>query len=709
VGKVAPAEAETLVASHFASLTARAPARPEPAIGALETFSAPKIAVYPNNRAGMEIRAISIVERPASQPWTWEEYLSNLYLRSALAMLEQRFRALTSQPDRIVGDVSTSSQFELLRYRRTTLTLTCSNKNFPAVLALLEQELRRAIELGFSSEEISREQELFRRRQAEAAASLPTRSVSLIAGATVDQIQDSSPLRLPGEPHEQLERYLAEIDSRKCQDALRAAFAPDRLHLFVSSQRNDAPTAAAVREIYEASTRVAVSPLEHSTEKPFAYDDFGPAGAVVEKIHVVDLDIWQLRLSNGVRVNLKRTPYDAGHLQFIARVGYGRLSEPADKPGLGSWLPFWFYGGTQQHTARENLRFLGGLSNIALTAEDDASSIKGRLPAGNLPLALRQITALFSDPAFRKEGWETTRGILRGYTHTLWSKPEGAVARFIRPALAGGDPRTGTIYERQYLARTIDEFQAWFTPQLADSPIEFSLVGDFDPELAMTELTRTLGTLPARKPRDHTPYNTQLTFPEKLRYTRYSYVGTAERPSRIAFYWTFHDTPSLRERRLLRMLAAIFRDRLDDEVREKQGASYTPGSDLFSSETYPGFNYLTAWIDVKSSDARKQSRALQALADKLAKRGITADELARAKAVAITGNNRNRSLNTYWLEGVLASSQQRPERLDAVRSFDSDVNTATIAEMNALAARYYGASKLFKVVIDPSAIMPKKK
>jgi zinc protease len=49
----------------------------------------------------------------------------------------------------------------------------------------------------------------------------------------------------------------------------------------------------------------------------FTYTEFGSPGMVMEDLFVPDLGIWQMALSNGVRVNMKQTDFEAGVLSAL--------------------------------------------------------------------------------------------------------------------------------------------------------------------------------------------------------------------------------------------------------------------------------------------------------------------------------------------------------------------------------------------------------
>ncbi|MGC4071255.1 MAG: insulinase family protein [Nibricoccus sp.] len=708
VGTVSAPEVETLLQKHFASLQARAPARTRQPLKKLPELTTPLVTVHPRPLVGASINLTSITERPAVRP-TWASRLDSLRVQAAVAMLEDRLRKISRTPGAVINAPSSQMEADFLRFRRVSLTTNCAPDNLPAAMAVLEQELRRTVDFGFTDAELARYQDLMRRHLKSSAESVSTTPAGVIADAFVGYVEDDFPLRLLDETVDTMLDIVGRLKPQDCQNALQEIFRqPPRV--FVSCLASHAPSSEKILQSYQASRATDVARDIHaSTEAAFGYQDFGPASTIAEKIHLDDLGLWQLRLSNGVRVNLKPTKFEAGNNRFSLRLGYGRMAEPADKPGLALWFPFLWEGGTGKHSAAELSRMIGGLNGVTTSTSDDTFVLKGTFPRDNFPKALRQITALLSDPAFREEGWEAARRSLRGYTGPLWNQPEGAVVQFIYPLLAGGDSRIGIPGDSKYLARTSQEFRDWFTPQLASGPMEFSLIGDFDIETAIDEIARTLGTLPARADRDAHPFPVELKFHQDRRVARYFYMGTADRACRWEFFWRIKEPVTPKERQQIELLASIFEDRVREEVRERKSSTYRVEGGVSWNDTYPGFSFIRCSVDHKPDDREKHTRAVRKLALTIAEKGITADELARAKSQALAALTRNQSDNGYWLEHVVADSQQRPFRLDAERSAESNLRTTTVADINTLASRYFGPDRVFHYLIEPSALKPEKK
>ena len=69
-------------------------------------------------------------------------------------------------------------------------------------------------------------------------------------------------------------------------------------------------------------------------QQAFAYDSFGKPGTIAQDKQIADLGVRTVRFANNVRLNIKKTDFEAGKVRFIVRLGDGVLDLPKDEPGL---------------------------------------------------------------------------------------------------------------------------------------------------------------------------------------------------------------------------------------------------------------------------------------------------------------------------------------------------------------------------------------
>jgi zinc protease len=173
----------------------------------------------------------------------------------------------------------------------------------------------------------------------------------------------------------------------------------------------------------------------------------------------------------------------------------------------------------------------------------------------------------------------------------------------------------------------------------------------------------------------------------------------------FAYYWPTDDARDITRTRRLAMLANIFSDRLRKTVREELGGSYSPGAGSQPSDTYHGYGFILARVTLDPAEAERVRPAILDAASDLARHGVTEEELERARLPVLTALRESERSNAYWLNSVLAASQEQPWRLDWARTRYADHEAITKAELDALAAAYLDPERSirFTLLAAPAA------
>jgi zinc protease len=122
-----------------------------------------------------------------------------------------------------------------------------------------------------------------------------------------------------------------------------------------------------------------------------------------------------------------------------------------------------------------------------------------------------------------------------------------------------------------------------------------------------------------------------------------------------------------------------------------------------AGELYPGYGYIQASVTIDPPRAARVTEIIVQIAATLAEKGVTPDELARAKQPVLTSLRESARTNQYWIGSVLARAQEKPEVLDWCRSRYTDNEAITAEELSALAKAYLGAARASRVSVVPAA------
>lgn len=707
VGDFDPAAIEAMIKDTFASATARALPRPKPSLGRVDRVDGVVAKFLPEPEAGAVQVAIQTVAPYSPEPDTAANRLKDLPRSLALRIINRRLSILSKKEGApfIGGQVGATEQYDF--FRNASIELTCKPEQWRAALAVAEQELRRALEFGFQPTEVKEAVALFRNSLEQAVRSAATRRSPALAAGLIDSLHDHEVFTHPTADLALFGPALDQLTPEACLAALRELWdAKLGRRLWVTGNLKLDQPEQQIIGAYEASRAVAVTAPEKIAELKFAYTDFGPAGQVASEQKVDDLGVTLLQFANGVRLNLKPTDYEAGRVRLTVRVGGGRLTEPADKPGLAFYVGNTFLpGGLGQHSADDLQRLLAGKTvGSSFAVANDAFQFGGTTNRQDLLLQLQLLCASITDPGFRPEA---ARKFLQG-AEAFYTRGANTVDWPLQTEaprlLAAGDKRFGIPDKADLLARTVAEAKAWLLPEFQHGAIEIAIVGDFDPAAATDAVARTFGTLPPRTAKPAYTAQRRVAYP--LEAITRQFVTPTEIPKGIVqLLWEATDGRDAHLARRINLLGSVFEDRLRVKIREQMGDTYSPNAGARLSDAFPGYGHLLANITVVPDKARAVADAIRAVAADLHANGVTDEELVRAKQPALTAIRQSQRTNPYWLGTVLSSVQEEPRRLDWARNRLTDTEAITATELSALAKQYLNPAKVHELISLPE---PKK-
>jgi zinc protease len=708
VGDFDPAAVEVQIKEEFSGLKARAPGRPDPGLGTVVAPLGLRTDFHPEPEAPAVQIDIETVMPYRRESDTAAVRMTHLKRDLAFGMLNRRFAILSRKESAPFTEASASAGEEYFFLRAAEVQLVSKPENWQKALSAGEQELRRALTYGFQPAELKEIVANFRNELEQAAKGAATRRSNKLANKIADTVVRKKVFTSPAQDLAFYGAALDKITVDDCQEALRQSWAPRGRDIFVSGNLTLENPDRAITAAFETSRAVAVWPLAQITTDKFPYGDFGPTGQLASEKQIEDLGITEIRFANGVRLNLKKTDFEAHKIHVSVRVGSGKLTEPAkSEPGISQLADATFSAGGLGKLGIDDLqRVLAGKTvGFEFKVADDAFDFGGSTDGPDLPLELQLIAAYLTDAGYRTEALWTARKKIPQTYRTLDHTPEGVIETKISRLLASGDPRFGMPAEADVMARNLGELKAWLTPQFANGSIEIALAGDFDPKIAIDAVARTFGALPMRGAKPEYTEERRVVFPRDPLVSNLT-VRT-EIPKGLVFeVWPTTDGRDVNVARRLGLLGAIFSDRLRLKIRNEMSGAYSPEAVSSTGTVYAGYGSMDVYVSVDPAMADKVAQTVLSIADDLWKHGVTADELERAKEPVLTSIKESARTNDYWLEAVLSRAQEEPQRLDWARTRSEDFAKITKADIDALAAKYLDPARAFRFEVVPQTAVP---
>ncbi|MDO9588586.1 MAG: insulinase family protein [Brevundimonas sp.] len=684
---------------------------PEPDLGVVARRGPEtRVLVEPGTQSLVQI---NWVRAPDMDPDTVAERRENLIRGLGLAVLNRRMGELArgDNPPFLGAGASTSTIADSLSLG--TLAAAFNPGGLNRALETIEQEQRRLVEFGITEAELQREITDNRTALQNAVTAAATRSTPALADGLVRAVNDD---RVFSSPTTNLELFNATVEGLtpdQVQAAVHPVFEGQGPVVLVTTPVEIPGGEAAVTAVLEASRQTAVSARADEAALEWPYTDFGPPAPPGARAEIADLGVTRIDFPNGVRLFVKPTNFRDNQILVNVRTGIGELALPNDHvTSMALANSVLGPGGTSRLTVDQLTRVLSGRTySVSAGLATDAFTLGGATRPEDLQLEMQVLTAYLVDPGLRAAPFELARSQIPQQLVQARATPGGVLGRDLGELLASGDKRNATPTAEEVAAMSIEEVRAGVIEGRARGPIDIVMVGDVTVDAAIAAVANTFGALPDRGPQTEPPPGSVVRrFPAPgAEPVQLKHEGPAEQAIGLVAWPTADSIGDRLEARQLSILNAVVQLRLNDEVRERLGIAYSPGSAATSSTVFPGYGYLMMLAETRPESLPTLFDAFDSIAANLRDTVIGDDELLRARAPVVETLRRSQVDNGYWVS-QLAPAGRKPETFDEIRSHVSDLESMTPDDIRRLARRYLIPATAWRLTITsdgpPAPIAP---
>jgi len=648
----------------------------------------------------LNVLGASII-RPDNKLNRQEAYLNALGNR----ILSRRLSALAQNPDApfISGGASTYTAYDAVQI--SSVSMSVESDQWALALELAEQELRRAIEFGFTNAEINEQIENTKQALKVRFNRQETRRTPSLARQILGSFGSDTVMTSPEFDNEFFNSYADEISAKDVHNRFKTLWAGfENPQIYLSTPEIMENAEDEIIKVLRESQKMTVSKSEEVEIPDFAYSDFGPPGKVKTRKQVSDVDFEQVVFENGMRLNLKKTPYQKGIMSIQLTYGKGDLFFESDEQDIR-----WFLrsalelGGLGAHSTDELRTIMAGKSvGVGHGVGARHMYMSGGTTPEYLSEQLNLTLAYYLDPGFRVEAKSRHEKSINSYYPTLDSTPSGVASRDIGRLIRSNDPRYGIPGLDILTGASLEAVASWYDLNVPGEYMELAVVGDFDPDKVISEVARTFGTLPdlAEMPPQLSESQTRLIFPEGTsRPVKLSHAGETD-TAMLRVYWPAPDGVDDMVLRRVNVLEAVFQLRLTEVLREELGASYSPSSFSLGSRLHKGYGYLGVSVEVSPEKINSVERKIFQIAEEISASGVSPEQFDRAIQPMKENIESSLESNAYWM-GIIGQSQSDPERVERHRRRKSAYDLMKPEDLDELAVQIFVKKNAYVVHILP--------
>jgi zinc protease len=619
-----------------------------------------------------------------------------------LAILNRRFSRIAEGGDAPFVVAQALRQEQARRADVTQILAIAKPGSWKQSLAAIDAEQRRALQFGFSQAELDREVQEVRTALTAAVAGADTRPTPTLAQGIVGAVNGKRVYISPADSLALFEEAVKGLTAAQVTDATRRLFANGGPLVYMTSPTPVDGGEVALRTSFDDVHRAAVAAPAVEHAKSWPYDNFGNPGAVAERRELAALGATAIRFANGVRLTVKPTSFAKDEILVSVRIGHGQLDLPGDA-AKRSWAfasGAFTLGGLGKIGFEDLQQALNSkVYGVNFGVSDDAFQLTGRTRPADLATQMQLLAAYASDPAYGPNGWNRLRALSGTIHDQLASTPGGVLSRDLNGLLHNGDPRFLTPSREEMAASSIDAAKPLLAGPLGSEPIEIAIVGDVTVDEAVKQVAATFGALPQRKEVTIAPEVLRTAFPA-AGLVRETHKGRADQGLAFIAWPTADFYSDIHRSRALNLLAQVLQLRLIDEIREKQGTTYSPQAGHNPSDVFPGYGYVAAQIEAPPEKLDGFLADAARIAADLRDHPITDDELQRARKPLVENLIRQRASNAWWL-AELGDVQSKPKAAEAIATTIDAYQALTAADVQQAARTYLLDTKAWKMEVVP--------
>ncbi len=352
----------------------------------------------------------------------------------------------------------------------------------------------------------------------------------------------------------------------------------------------------------------------------------------------IDARSQRAKVGRGIQAVLlpKKTRGETVHLRLNLR--YGTKESLKNQRAACDFLPQMMVRGTKQ-LSWEQLQDQLDAQSATLAADGDTGVAHFVIETkrDNLPAVLELVRQILREPAFSADHFNTLKQEVLADLETQLTDPKSLATnklrRTVNPYPETDVRATPTLSEdiEATTALKLDDVKRLYREYLGSQAGELAIVGDFDADGTLALVRKALGDWNASESYERIP---KLVFPD-VKGQKFE-IQTPDKENAVyaageAFALSDSDpdyAPLLLGNYILG--GSALSSRLGDRVRQKEGLSYGLGS-FFGAEPLDRRASITLFAIYNPTNVRKVEAAIDEEVELLLKKGVTADELAKAK------------------------------------------------------------------------------
>lgn len=633
-------------------------------------------------------------------------YAQKYVTRMICSMLNNRLNEISSKPDApFAGAQSMYGNFFLAKTKDAlTLVSLSKDSNLVGAISAAYRELLRAARFGFQKSEYTRAKDEYMSNLERIYNNRNKRQNNSFVNEYVENFLDNEPIPALEDEY-QLMTQIASIPQMldMINASLPQLITNDNrvlLALMPDNPEGKYPTEADFASAFAAIDAENMEAFVDNVKDEPLVPEFRPAGKIVKesKNEAFGATVWEL--SNGATVIIKPTEFKDDEIQFSANAVNGTSNYSASYNNSLIYLPSAMgIMGLGSYTSSDLEKYLAG-KQVILNSSFRAYRrvINGFTTPKYLPSLAEMIYALFTEFTLDENEFKANQNSDLGQLHNQESDPQFIFSTKVMETLYKS-PRLRMLTSEVVKDANREQIIEIVRDQLSNAgDFTFTFVGNVNLDSIRPIVEKYIASLPGKKSdRKFKGFNPELNITTGSGVSTYTAaMQTPQTWCYITQYGNFNYTS--REQLIASITGQILSKRLNDIIREREGAVYSIGAQG-SMERLSEMNteILTAF-PMKPEMKEKALGLIETEFERIGQE-VEESELKAVKEFMVKSFTQGLEQNGSWLNAI---SGWTLNGVDTFTNAVAETNAITVNDIKTFAKELRNQKNYRVIILDPA-------
>lgn len=582
------------------------------------------------------------------------------------------------------------------------------NADIKIAIAQFENEIRRALEFGFTQSEIDArisDMKLSYERAPEKEKSRfsPGIASAILGAFSSYDVVENAEARLAR--FNKLHQFITKeaIDKQFKED-----WGDDIPQFYVTLREKNDNIGDIVKMAWNDAKKITLAAPVIEAKKSWEYLNFGNEAPTFTKKTDKTLGFSSYKFSNNTNFVYKFMDDQKGKVQIRVNFGEGALSFPADKKFASVFSDAVVTGGGLGKYDQFELEKLNSGKYVAsgFQVGDEFFTLSGSTTKDDFGLQMQNLAAFYTDPAYRPQSFDQMKTFLGMMFDFADSAPEFVLSRYSDSIISPNDIRRKLETKADYEGVKIFDISNIIDKARKEGPLEIIVVGDIKEQDALNAIKSTFGKMPKRAEKPN-PYSAErkrkfATIPKT---TILEHKGAKDQTAIQIVFKTgsFKDGKEARKVSVLKDVLKIY---LTDVLREKYSQLYGLSVNSVASGFEDDFGYLSVTINPATEKADEAFEILKKSIEDIGNGKFDNSLFDRAMKPNLESIAKEKNYSSFWIYTLSNSSFKKGE-LEKIHSKPKDFKAMKLNDIKIVAKKYLDLNKAQIIKVVPAKEAPK--